>query len=78
MCILSTPPPKKKGEYPRQFVDHVLLLQDLKFEKGYFLVIMRLVKVIERLELLQRRMGADLLLLQTNKRQPCVNHLSLS
>lgn len=56
-----------KKTYSCQFVDHALLLQDLKLEKGYFLVIVSLVQVIQRLQLLQWRMGADLLLLRTHK-----------
>lgn len=49
--------------YPGQFIDDVLLLQDLKLKKGRFLVVLGLVQVVERLELLERWVGADLLLL---------------
>lgn len=53
-----------QAAYPGQFIDDALLLQDLQLQKGYFLLIVRLIQVIQRLELLQRRMRADLLPLQ--------------
>lgn len=55
--------PNQRKMYPGQFIDDVLLLQDLKLKKGCFLVVLGLVQVVERLELLERWVGADLLLL---------------
>lgn len=55
---------KRQRTYSCQFVDYALLLQHLELEKRYFLVVVCLVQVIQRLELLQRRMGADLLFLR--------------
>lgn len=55
---------ERQRTYSCQFVDYALLFQHLELEKRYFLVIVCLVQVIQRLELLQRRMGANLLLLR--------------
>lgn len=55
----------EKETHSCQIIDYALLLQDLKLEKGYFLVIVCLVQIIQRLQLLQWWMGADLLLLRT-------------
>lgn len=63
-----------KGIYSGQFVDDALLLQDLKLQKGYFLFIVCLIQVIQRLQFLQRRMRADLLLLQHTHREKWPQH----
>lgn len=63
-----------KDIYSGQFVDDALLLQDLKLQKGYFLFIVRLIQVIQRLQLLQWRMRADLLPLQHAHREKWSQH----
>lgn len=60
---------RERPVYPGQFIDDALLLQDLQLQKGYFLLIVRLIQVIQGLELLQRRMRADLLPLQHTHRE---------
>lgn len=63
-----------KGIYSGQFVDDALLLQDLKLQKGYFLFVVCLIQVIQRLQFLQRQMRADLLLLQHTHREKWPQH----
>ena len=47
-----------------ELVHHGLLLQDLQLEEGQLLLVVSLVQVVQRLELLQRSVGAHPLLLQ--------------